>query len=246
LIIKTTQQSIRPLRQWRHGVICLSLASFLTNAGFTAETQAIDGIQRAALEFLTELHKDEKGEKEITVGRLDTRLRLNKCGKPLVAFLPPKGRSMGNITLGIRCPGPKSWQVYTSARVSITRDVLVAASQLQRGLDMTPDAVVRAQRDLGTLYHGHMDDPTKLKGMRLKRAVRTGAVISPSMLEPKPLVRRGDRVTLLVSIGSMEVSAVGEVLSEAAAGQLVRARNLRSKRLVQGHLQQDRTVRVVR
>jgi flagella basal body P-ring formation protein FlgA len=246
LTIKAMQQSIWTPYRRRQGILALALAIFLTPPGLASETPVSADIQRAAVQFLTELHRGEKGKIEITVGRLDRRLRLKTCGSSLAAFLPPKGRTVGNVTVGIRCPGPTTWQVYTSARVSITRDVIVAASHLRRGLGMAPETVAWSQRDLGTLYRGYLEDPTELKGMRLKRAVSAGTVINPSMLEPKPLVQRGDQVTLVVNAGSMEVSAAGEVMNEAAAGQLVRVRNLSSRRVVQGQLQQDRTVHVVR
>ncbi len=239
-------QNIRMPNQRRQSILPLALVIFLACPGLATGTPAITNIQAEAVRFLTELHEGSKGKAEITVARLDSRLQVHSCGEPLVGFLPPNGRTAGNITVGVRCPGPKAWQVYTSARVSIIRDVIVAARRLERGFEITPQSVTWSQRDLGTLYRGYLEDPKKFEGMRLKRGVPMGTVINPSMLEAKPLVQRGDRVTLVVSAGGMEVSAAGEMLNEAAAGQIVRARNLSSRRVVQGRLQPDRTIRVVR
>jgi flagella basal body P-ring formation protein FlgA len=223
-------------------VICVTTSASVLSAPSPAD------VQSAVTEMLTELHQDhsESANMEIEVARLDPRLRLKTCEKPLEAFLPPSGKTIGHITVGLRCPGPTHWKVFTSARVGITKPVVVAARQLQRGRELTPSAVKLTPRDLGTIHHGYIVDLAELKGMRLRRRVSEGTVLSPSMLEPKPLVQRGDHVTLRVNSGGVLVSAAGEVLSEASAGQLVRARNISSDRVVQGHLGADRVVQVVR
>jgi flagella basal body P-ring formation protein FlgA len=58
------------------------------------------------------------------------------------------------------------------------------------------------------------------------------------------LVRRGQRVTLIATIGGLEVRAQGEAIADAGPTGRVRVLNLASRRIVEGQVESREQVRV--
>ncbi|HMX54455.1 MAG TPA: flagella basal body P-ring formation protein FlgA, partial [Plasticicumulans sp.] len=55
-------------------------------------------------------------------------------------------------------------------------------------------------------------------------------------------VRRGETLELVVRRGAMRISAGGVALADGRPGERMRARNLASGRVVEGRLEQERTL----
>jgi len=72
--------------------------------------------------------------------------------------------------------------------------------------------------------------------MVLRRALQTGTVLTPQMVEPPRLVQRGQRVLLLAETGSVAVRVEAEAMGNGALGDRVRVRNLSSQNIVEGRV----------
>lgn len=208
--------------------------------------QPLEGIRQAAQQFLLAQQREGKGPPEIQLSELDPRLRLPKCALPLEAFLPGGAPTTGNLSIGVRCTGPRPWTVYQRASVRIFGDVLVANRFLAAGTVLNRADFRVERRDLTALVGGYETAPENLLGKRLRSAFAAGAVISPNAVKTVPLVRQGEIVTLVVRQAGMEVSSSGTALSDAELGQRVRVRNESSKRVVEGTVTAQRRVEVGR
>jgi flagella basal body P-ring formation protein FlgA len=206
--------------------------------------EPLDAIRDAAEVHLGSLNLDQEGSAEITVGRLDPRLQLARCELPLEAFSPPGSRSVGNTTVGVRCSGADSWTIYVPAAVRVETGVLVATRHLHRGQVPEPGDFRIEERDIAALPGGYLTADTDLQASRLARSLRPGTVLTPSMLESLPVVKRGDTVTLLVKRGPLQIRASGKALSDAGDGARIRVRNLSSNKVVDGTVLGPRVVRI--
>jgi flagella basal body P-ring formation protein FlgA len=217
----------------------------LMPAVLMAETvQSLAAIQQHVEAFLLDLQSDNTEGLEIHVSPLDSRLRLANCDTQLEAFLATGSRAMGNTSVGVRCPGSKSWTVYLRARVRAFGDVWVANRFLPRGTLLSQGDLRTERRDLTTLPAGYETDATRLIGKRLRRSLREQAAIPPRALEAPKLVNRGDRVTIVVNHGGMQVTASGTALRDGAQGEYVRVRNETSERIIEGEVVATRRVQV--
>jgi flagella basal body P-ring formation protein FlgA len=63
-------------------------------------------------------------------------------------------------------------------------------------------------------------------------------------LAPELLVKRGSQVILRAGAGMFEVNVVGKALSDAAEGERVRVKNVKSQRIVEGYVMADGSVQV--
>ncbi|MDJ1633100.1 flagellar basal body P-ring formation chaperone FlgA [Rhizobium rhizogenes] len=78
-----------------------------------------------------------------------------------------------------------------------------------------------------------------------KRTLLPGRTISISALRQPFAVTRGSNARLVMSMGSMTITAAGTPLDDGAVGDSVRARNLDSGIIVNGTVLENGTIRVV-
>ncbi|MCF6369544.1 flagellar basal body P-ring formation chaperone FlgA [Rhizobium halophilum] len=85
----------------------------------------------------------------------------------------------------------------------------------------------------------------EVTGMVSNRTLLPGRTILLSALRPPYAVKRGSAVRLSFSIGSMQISAGGTPLQDAAVGDVIRVRNTDSGVIVSGTVMADGTVQVM-
>jgi flagella basal body P-ring formation protein FlgA len=206
--------------------------------------QPLATIQRQAYEFLVAQHRNRAEPPQIQLGDLDPRLRLAKCGAALEAFLPGGAQTVGNTSIGVRCPGPQPWTVYQRASVRVFDQVVVAGRFLDKGTILSAADFRLERRDLSQLSGGYETAPAALIGKQLRGALTAGAVIPPQAVKIIPAIRKGAVVKLVVRQGGMEITSSGIALSDAGLGERVQVRNEASKRVVEGTVIDNHRVEV--
>ncbi len=171
---------------------------------------------------------------QVQAARLDPRLRLVDC--PVLPEVDAStGQRLGNsISVAIRCPEHPSWAIYVPVRIQQFGQVLVLANARARGELLSSADLRLEERDLAQLNGAYLSQLDAATDMVLRRAVRPGTVLSASMLERPKLVLRGQRVQVIAGMGALAVASEGEALSDAAAGERVRVRNLSSRQVLEG------------
>lgn len=179
----------------------------------------------------------------IDIGPVDSRLRLQPCGEP-VLFLPPGARLHGNGSLGVRCEaGPEPWTLYLSYRISLKGPALVARTPLAGR-----QALTAADVELRTIVYElppgeYLREVTLLEGALTARPIPAGSPITLASLVRSPKIWAGQRVKVWLAGAGFTVNQEGIALNNAAPGERVRVRT-DSGRIIQGQAGADGRVRV--
>ena len=223
-------------------LLVLSCACTIVSAG---ESQSLDDIRATVLNFLMS-NVDAKAQADVqyTIGNLDSRLKLNSCSQPLQAFLPPSADLNGKTTVGVRCTANRPWTVYVPVEVTVFHAVLVAQKPLLRGHVLERGDLSQEKINVNQTSSGYYNNPEELVGMVVRRAMQTGEVFSPRLLQAPKLVKRGEFVTVLAETPYLKVRMQGKALSDGAKGEVVRVINLKSKKVVEGVVTHSGVVRV--
>lgn len=217
----------------------------LATAAATSRHESAKAIVGAVRHHLEQRLRTVPGRHEIEVSRLDPRLRLPQCGTPLQVDETTARAPIGKLTLRVRCEGPrKPWRIYVGAHVASYRDVLVSAGYLARMHPLGPQDLVREERDVSQLPRGYYEHQEGLVGMIVKRPVPAGRVLSPDMVRPPLLVKRGQSVTIIARHAGLAVRMTGKALADGALGATIRVRNDRSHRIVEGRVSAGRQITV--
>lgn len=209
-----------------------------------AAGQPLQTIRDTAINYVRSHSATSGVDTGISAKHLDARLRLPLCQSPLQAFYPHAARKSGNITVGVRCDGSKPWTIYVPVVVQIYRDIAIATRSLPRNKILTGDDIQLQRMDISRLSGAYITDPGQIAGKQLKRPLQTGTPLLSSMLKQPIVIRRGEMVTLLAKRRRFEIRMEGKALMDGAAGDRIRVRNLRSKRIIEGKLAQGGTVLV--
>ena len=210
----------------------------------SAEPHPLEELRTVAAKFLDQEIFAHDAAPEITVGRIDSRLRLPLCTVPLEGFLPPGSSRAGNITVGIPCDGAKPWSIYVNAQVKLMRPVLVLANPVSRRQVIGESDLQLETRDVGRLSGGYISDPRDVIGLQAKSTLRAGYVLSARVLTQPRLVRRGQTVIVLARSQGFEVRSAGRALQDGVAGEQISVENLDSNRVIQGIVAEAGLVRV--
>jgi flagellar basal body P-ring formation protein FlgA len=212
------------------------LCALLYTPAVTAGTfQSHKSIHQAARNFISNhVASQHEQRPEIKIGKLDARLKLKQCNKKLRAFLPKGGREIGKTTIGVKCTGSKPWSLYVPVTISVYRNVLVLARQMQKGTVLTASDIKLAKRNLGRLSYGYFENLKSGIGMKLKRRAATGAVLTPAMLKKPQIIARGQKITIMAQSGSMQVRMNGKALASGAIGDRIKVMNMKSRKKLEG------------
>ena len=115
---------------------------------------------------------------------------------------------------------------------------------LRRGQLLSDAALIHERRDVLTLRDPLYELPLVPLDYELAESVPMGAPLTARALRLKPVVFRGKTVDAIMRDNAMTISLKVEVLEEGVPGQLVRVRNLQSRRELRGKVQDEQTIAI--
>lgn len=233
----------RPGRRVRDGLLTLGmLAAAAPLPAATQAFQALAEIEATAEAFL----KDSGGPAaEAQASALDRRLKLPRCDQPLAAFLRAGARVQQRTIVGVRCTGSRPWKVYVPVSLVVKEEVLVTRGNLPRGHQLTVDDVTLERRDVSRVPGGYLTRPAEVVGQRLKQSLRAGAIVAPTGLVARTVVRRGQSVTLAARSDAINIRMAGKAMMDGALHQRIRVQNVNSGRVVEGIVRSPELVEVL-
>jgi flagella basal body P-ring formation protein FlgA len=213
-------------------------------ASETATPHFLEHIRQQVHGFLLEKIGQDNKNTQIELGGLDDWLQLPRCTDALDIFLPYSGDIQGDTTVGVRCHQPQAWKIYVTARIKLMQPVLVASRTLPRGEILSADDFKAVVQDIYQLHGGYITDSKEVIGKSLKRPLYVGLALTPNVLETPDTIKRGQQVDVIARAGQLQVRGRGVALSHGKPGQMIRVRNLSSKRIVTGTVTYEGNVRI--
>ena len=209
---------------------------FLLQAVVFADTpyESVEGIRRQVQEFISSHDFGSPHPVVSSVGKVDSRLRLQRCSEPLDIQFASDNFRPGRTFLSVSCHASKPWSIYVTAKIELYAQVLVSTKPLLRGQILGVGDVEFGTRKLSTLRTGYFTRIEPLQGMQVTRTIGAGRVITASLLKPRYLVTRGQLVSLVATSGGIEVRMKGKALANAISNSRVTVKNISSGRIVEG------------
>ncbi|GEM_PF-131173 len=176
--------------------------------------------------------------------RIDSRVAMPACNTPLKSKVHSQTASA--MSIAVSCDAPQPWVLYVPVRLTRQADVLVLSSNVSAGTVLDASHLSLQTRDIGQLAYGYLVDPKQVIGNHVRRPLQAGWALSNQDIEAPNVVRRGDTVTLVARVGSVEVRAEGQALSDAGIEETVRVKNMSTRRIVDGRVTAEGLVAVGR
>lgn len=149
--------------------------------------------------------------------RHDEQLHPNYLGKKI-------------LSLTFLVDGREAGEVKMSGDLQLYGEAACLNRQMLRHAVIEPADVKMVRRNVSMLNADLVKVPEQAAGKRLKSALRAGAILYEHLLEEPPVVEKGDYVTIQVRTDNLLVTVPGQAKEEGAPGDLVRVKNLMSRK----------------
>lgn len=178
---------------------------------------------------------------EVSVGSLDTRLRLAPCAR-VEPHVPAGTRLWGRTRLGLRCvDGHARWNVFLPITIKAYGPAWVLRDNVLPGQVLTEADAVQAEADWAADNSPMLADPSQWVGLAASRALVGGQPLRQSMVRAPQLFAAGALVRVVASGPGFQIAAAGQALTPGLLGQSVRIR-MEGGRIASGTVLDERTV----
>lgn len=133
-------------------------------------------------------------------------------------------RSPARMRFVAICPDQGGWRYDVVTRAKVSALVVIAASDLSTGKNLTADDLLLERHDITGVPDSY-SDLTAVEALATRRTVRAGTILRPNMLAAPTLVKRGQPVQIVARRDGIEVSMAGEALDAGGKGATVRVKN---------------------
>lgn len=221
-------------------VVCV-----LSFAGGALGFDAVPGCVQRAVKTAVCAHNGFATEQvEITFRRI--RLPMDWGDDCLIEVrIPPNADAIGPVT--VRASFETSEGVATTVpipiRVRIFADVLVTTERIKRHQPVLIESLERRREEITRLVPWAVTDSDSISGHWAARTVSAGVIVDTRWLAPIPLVRRGDRVTLLFEKGAVRTVATAVAMEDGYRDQKIKIKGPGGRRLLTAVVVNATTVR---
>ncbi|MDO6564528.1 flagellar basal body P-ring formation chaperone FlgA [Amphritea sp. 1_MG-2023] len=177
----------------------------------------------------------------VKVKPLAKALDQRRCDSPITIIHKP-GRA-NRISAKAVCDHP-AWTIFISATVEQWQPVAITSRALSKGTILGDSDVYLKTFDTRRLTSPYFTNPGELIGRELKRSIVANQVISPSQVEKKLLIRKGDVVYIQANKGPMSVRMTGTAQQDGSLGEQIPVINNRSGKKVYGYVKSQGVVSV--
>ncbi|OLQ79118.1 flagella basal body P-ring formation protein FlgA [Photobacterium proteolyticum] len=191
-------------------------------------TQITEEIQTFAIR-----HQWQDLETDIDIAIPASIYHLPVCPEPMIiSASDQQALPIGNLKRQVSCDSAEQkWRINTTVKVRIKLPVVVAKTTINR--DTKIDASMLKMQTL-SLYR-NKDFVTQFQaiiGKRTKRRIRSGQLVSPSYLQRRWLIEKGDEVLIVAVKDGMQASMKGIAMENGAESEQISVKNSRSSKII--------------
>ena len=148
------------------------------------------------------------------------------------------------ITVAVMINGKEYGRIRMSGDLQLYGEVLCTTRRIKRHTILAGNDIRVIRRNISMLGPDLIKLTEMAVGMRLKTSLRAGAVLFAHQLESPPLIKRGDLVTIQVKSDNIRITVQGEARNPGAMGELIRVKNLMSRKEIFAKVLDSGTVEV--
>ena len=228
------------------GVLFLS-AIFLSTPVVSSEARDVETQLRQIVDnqvtsFVTQ-QLITANEKKIDVA-ISERFRGRDCEDMRWSRKESSKPPLGRLSFRIECQAPEQWSARAVVKVQIWTEAFHAQQDVFRGELLTEDMLVKDLVELSNARSGYFTNLSELIGLKAKRLIKKGKLITSAFLEPVLLVKKGQTVTIESKGSGFLVSTQGEALANGSLGSRIPIRNLTSGKTIEGVVVRENVVQV--
>lgn len=191
----------------------------------------MDKIQQAIINYLDTHYSVENGNYLCNPGYISPNSLPADFDSVLVQSLgkdDPLGKTIVNLVFLRSNQTTKSLSIV--AEIALMQDVLVARQPLSPGMQI--GGVDIEKRPIRDSKRRPLTNTAEIEGKQAKVFIQPGNIIYEDLIENKPLVNTGDKVSIILERGGIKISARGIARQKGGKGDVIKVSNSDSRKLI--------------
>ncbi|VAX31429.1 hypothetical protein MNBD_NITROSPIRAE02-1440 [hydrothermal vent metagenome] len=139
---------------------------------------------------------------------------------------------------------PDNREVRIKAQVTARDQVVKTRRALSRGTLIRNSDVYTTMMDVRKIPRGAINDAKGIRGKILKRSLPANSTLTEAVTAEKPLIKKGQHITILYKTNSLRVTAPGIAREDGYPKMEISVINLRSRKTITGIVENRGTVNV--
>lgn len=229
------------------GIIALLLGLCMAIPARAGNDALLDKVQAAVKENLASTVSDKIELEELRIVKGAEYFGVPNNGDMTVQNLYMDGYSGRNkvvYAVYLKDRSARTVNVVVEASYDVFADVYVTARSLSRGEVLSQGDYYTVRQKLSKLPAGAITEKGQIEGKILKASVTDGVIIRSNYLLSSATVKRGQKVSVVVSGDSVVISAKGTLRSDTMVGEVANVMCDLTKKEVSGILVSPTLVRV--
>ena len=157
----------------------------------------------------------------VPAGKIDYRLKNQ---------IHPDHLGRKSISLVLLVDGKDAGKMRMSGDLHLYDNVVCVGRDLPRNTVLSANDLLIESRDISGWRQNFLIDPGEAVGKQLKNSLKGGAVLFDRFLMAPVLVKRGDQVVILAQSDQFRITALGEAKTAGSRGEMIRVKNLMSRK----------------
>lgn len=158
----------------------------------------------------------------LPAGDLDYRISPNKTNTP--------ARMSARVFLFVN--DEQAGHIRVSGQINVAVQAVIPVRRLEQGHFIKPGDVKKVELDQSLVLKGALTEPNQAYGLTARRRLLPGQPIRSTQLVRRPIVHRGDRVTIVAESSQVRVTAPGQAKEDGAIDENISVLNLSSKKVI--------------
>lgn len=198
----------------------------------TASLETEESLNQAVRDYLNpRLNALQASRINLEIGRVDPRLKLQKCPEPLeIEQLGNKSLS-GKVNIRVRCRAA-SWGIFLPVNIQIFEPVVVSRVTLPRGTIISRELLAVREVESSALNYSYFRSIDQVAGTEAVRPIQANGIVFSNMVQATNTIHRGDEVIIKAQVGGLSVRIEGLALQDGAIGEQIQVRNTQSRRII--------------
>lgn len=158
---------------------------------------------------------------------------LPECpGKLVVTGRDNQLLPVGRLKRQVSCEqGQSPWHINVTIKASLTLPVVVTQTALSRGQSLDASMLMIEKRTLDRADEFFTDIRDAI-GMEVSRRVRSGDILSPTLVSKPPWVLKGNQVVIIAAKNGINASTQGVALEDGSQGDQIEVQNSTSQKVI--------------
>jgi flagellar basal body P-ring formation protein FlgA len=215
--------------------------------GLSSDVQSLLVVQNKIESYiLNHLASYTEGKIKVSADKIDSRLKLKECAdEKLEIFNPYESSLLNTNTMGIKCVEETNhWTLYVPVKVIVLKTVLLTKQALKKGTRLQFGDLYQSEMDAQKLKQGYFTDPKELVGLVCAKNIAPDTPLNPYNVELAKIVSKGQKINIIATNGSLNISMAGIALSDGVLGDVIKVKNVTSKKIIEAQISGKQKVKV--